>query len=76
MSKKLFSLIYGEPNKISANKRIIPGNMISQLLDAEEVLAKVKADAEKYKLDVVKECEKIKENAQAAGFAEILFGSP
>lgn len=70
MSKKLFSLIYGQPNTITANKRIIPGNMISQLIDAEEVLVKVKIDAEKYKQDVAKECEKIKENAQAAGFAE------
>lgn len=70
MSKKLFSLIYGQPNKISANKRVIPANAIAQLIDAEEVLAQVKSDAERYKKDVAKECEQLKENAQAAGFAE------
>lgn len=70
MSKKIFSLIFGEPNKISANKRVIPANAVAELLDAEEVLNKVKADAEAYKLAIAKECEKLKEGAQAAGFAE------
>ena len=70
MSKKFFSLIFGEKNTIAANKRIIPADSISQLFDAEEVLAKVKSDAESYKLEVAKECEKLKENAQAAGFSE------
>jgi type III secretion protein L len=70
VSKKLFSLIYGQPNKISSNKRIIPADTISQLIDAEEILAKVQSDAERYKMDVAKECEKLKESAQAAGFAE------
>lgn len=70
MSKKFFSLIYGDKNKISANKRIIPAEAISQLLDAEEVLDKVKSDAERYKVEVAQECEKLKESAQAAGFAE------
>lgn len=69
MSKKFFSLIYGEPNKISANQRIIPAEVLGQLLDAEEVLAKVKSDAEQYKLDIALECEKLKEAAQAEGFA-------
>lgn len=70
MSNKFFSLIYGDKNKIVANKRIIPANAISSLMDAEEVLAKVKSDAERYKLEVAQECEKLKESAQAAGFAE------
>lgn len=70
MSKKFFSLIYGDKNKISANKRIIPAEAVSQLMDAEEVLAKVKSDAERYKVEVAQECEKLKETAQAAGFAE------
>lgn len=70
MSKKVFSLIYGDPNRISANQRIIPADAIGSLLDAEEVLTKVKSDAERYKLEVAQECEKLKEEAQAAGFAE------
>jgi type III secretion protein L len=70
VSKKLFSLIFGEKNKISANKRIIPATAVAQLIDAQEVLIKVKNDAEQYKLEVAKECEKLKEAAQAAGFSE------
>ncbi len=63
-------MIYGDQNQISANSRIVPAEAISQLMDAAEVLDRVKSDAERYKLDVAKECEKLKENAQAAGFAD------
>lgn len=70
MSKKFFSLIYGQPNKISANKRVIPADALSQLIDAEQVLAQVKSDAERYKTEIALECEKLKESAQAVGFAE------
>lgn len=70
MSKKLFSLIYGDKNKVAANQRIVPADSVRQLLDAQEVLDKVKSDAEKYKLEVAQECEKLKESAQAAGFVE------
>jgi type III secretion protein L len=70
VTKKFFSLIYGDKNKISANQKIIPAAAVSKLMDAEDVLEQVKSDAERYKLDVAKECEKLKESAQAAGFAE------
>lgn len=70
MSKKFFSLIYGEKNRIAANQHIIPADAVGKLLNAQEVLEKVKSDAEKYKLEVSQECEKLKEAAQAAGFAE------
>lgn len=70
MSKKLFSLIYGDKNKIAANQRIIPGDLIGQLMDAQEILTKVQSDAEKYKLEVAKACEALKVQAQNEGFAE------
>lgn len=69
MSNKFFSLIYGEKNKIASNKKIIPASDISTLIDAQEVLAKIKSDAERYKQDVAQECEKLKEKAQQEGFA-------
>jgi len=53
-----------------ANQRIIPADSIAQLMDAQEVLQKVHGDAEHYKLDVAKECEKLKVQAQTEGFAE------
>lgn len=69
MTRKLFSLIYGEKHTIAANRKVIPAVEVSQLLDAQEVLSKVHADAEKYRLDVAKECETLKETAQQDGFA-------
>lgn len=69
MSNRLFSLIYGKPNKIAANKKIIPAADVGQLIEAQEILVKVKDDAEKYKLEVAQQCEKLKENATKEGFA-------
>lgn len=70
MSKKFFSMIYGDKNKITPHKHIIPAEDVCQILDAQEVLEKVQADAERYKLEITKECESLKEAAQTAGFAE------
>jgi len=70
VSKKIFSLIYGHVNKISANKKILPANAIGQLLEAEEVLAEVVQESERYKQEVSEECEKLKEKAQQEGFFE------
>lgn len=70
MSKKFFSLIYGEKNKIVPNKKIIPAEAIGVMLEAVEVLQHVKDDAEKYKLEIAHECERLKEHAQQEGFAE------
>lgn len=69
MSKKLFSLIYGDKNKVFSNARIISSDDVGMMLNAQEVLQKVESDAERYKLDVVQECEKLKEKAQQEGFA-------
>lgn len=69
MSKKLFSLIYGQPDKLAINQKIIPADKIRLLLEAQDILTRVYEDAEKYKLEVSEECEKIKETAQQDGFA-------
>jgi type III secretion protein L len=68
VSKKFFSLIYGDKNKIIANTRIIPKDSVGILLEANEVLERVKQDAEKYKLEVAQECEKLKTHAEQEGF--------
>lgn len=70
MSKKFFSLIYGTPNKIIPNKKIIAAKDLGVLLNSQEVLEAVQLDAEKYKLEVAQECEKLKEEATQKGFAE------
>lgn len=69
-SKQFFSLIHGEQVHIAPKTKVIPAKEISSLLDAEEVLKKVKEDAEKYRKSVIAESEKLKEVAQKDGFEE------
>ncbi len=68
MSTKLFHLIYGDKINLAPNCKIIPQEAYSRLLDAEEILAKIKQEAEKYRLEVASECEELKEQAQSEGF--------
>lgn len=68
MSKKFFSLIHGGAIKTAPKGKIIPAEDIAQVLEAHEVLQKVKEDAEKYRLEVAKECEVLKDKAQHEGF--------
>lgn len=70
MSRKLFSLVYADKEEIDLDKHIIPAESISLLLDSQELLTKVKEDAEKYKESVALECEKLKAAAQQEGFNE------
>lgn len=68
MSKKLFTLIYGDSVHTSPKTKILPANEFSKLVDAEGVFQKIKEDAEKYRQEVILECEKLKEKAQEDGF--------
>lgn len=69
-SKKCFSLISGDEVVLGPKSKVVPAESFSLLLSAEEVLEKVKEDAENYRLQVVKDCEKLKEAAQLEGFNE------
>lgn len=68
--KKLFSLISGERLHGASKSKIIPAEDFSSLLDAQGVLEQVKKDADAYRLQVTKECEIIKEQAQKEGYEE------
>lgn len=70
MSKKFFSLIHGEGIHIAPQTKVIPQSEIQTLLDAQGVMEQVKTDADKYRLEVAKECELLKEQAQREGFEE------
>lgn len=70
MSKKFFSLIYGDSVHIAPKKKIIPADEFSKMLDASEVVEHVKQDVERYKKQVAKECEQLKELAQKQGYEE------
>jgi type III secretion protein L len=69
-SKQLFSLIYGPTVGKATNAKIVRRDDFSKLLNSQEVLETIIADAEKYRQSVVSECEALKEQAQKEGFAE------
>ncbi len=70
MCKKFFTLIYGDQIHVAPKSKVIPAKEISTLQDAVEVLAHIKQDAEKYRLEVVKESEELKENAFKEGYED------
>jgi type III secretion protein L len=70
VSKKFFTLIYGDRIQVAPKTKIIPADDLSTLQEASEVLEHIQKDAQKYRLEVAKECEGIKENAFKEGYAE------
>jgi type III secretion protein L len=70
VSKKFFSLIQGNPIHIAPNTKVIPHNEIAMLLDGQEALDQIKKDAEKYREEVSRDCETLKEQAQKEGYEE------
>lgn len=70
MSKQLYTLIHGDRIHTAPKEKIIPAEDFSTLQNALEVLELIKEDAEKYRLQVAQESEKIKENAYLDGYEE------
>jgi type III secretion protein L len=70
MSNKFFTLIHGESVHIAPKTKVLPAESFSTILDALQILESVKKDADKYRLEVTSECEKLKEQAQREGFEE------
>jgi type III secretion protein L len=69
-NKKLLSLIYGKEDAIhlAPSSKVVSADVFSKLLEGQDILARVKEDAERYRKEVVAECEKLKEAAQKEGF--------
>lgn len=70
MSQQFFSLIKNESVHLAPQTKVVKADNFAKLLDSEQILEAVKADAEQYRLSVTAECEKLKEQAQKEGFAE------
>ena len=70
MKKKFFSLIHNGTLGLAPQAKIIPQSEIDTMLEGVQVLEKVKKDAEDYRLEVAKEAESLKEQAQREGFQE------
>lgn len=68
MNKKFFSLIHGDSVHLAPKKKVIPQDAISELVEGHKIIEEVKKDAETYRLEVARECEKLKEQAQKEGF--------
>jgi len=68
VNKHFFSLITGDAIHIAPETKFIPAIEFSTLLDASTILTKAKDEAEKYKIEVVTECEKLKEQALKEGY--------
>lgn len=70
MSNKFFTLIFGDRVQTAPKTKVIPAADLSALLDASQVQACIKEDAEKYRLQVAKESEGLKENGFKEGYEE------
>ena len=67
---KYFSLIYQGEIHPATEKKIIPAEEFSLLIDGKEIIERAKQDAEAYKTETEKEAETLKEEAKEKGFAE------
>jgi type III secretion protein L len=70
VSKKFFSLIYGDQILLAPETKIIPAGSLSTLMDSEDVLEHIKKDAEKFRDETIQEAEKYKENAFKEGYED------
>lgn len=69
MSNKLLSFIHDGSVHIAPGTKVLPAETYSTLINASEVLERVRKDADLYRREVVEEAEKEKEAARREGFA-------
>jgi flagellar biosynthesis/type III secretory pathway protein FliH len=67
---KAFDWISGGDVRLAPGKKVIPAKEFSGLLNAKELVAKLKKETVEFKQKTVQESEKIKEQAQEEGFEE------
>lgn len=70
MARKLFDLINDGEIYLEADSKIIKKDSLAKALSGDEMLAKIKEDAEKYRADVIKEIEAEKTSAREQGYQE------
>lgn len=67
---KFFSLLYEKDVHPATDKKVIPANEFSTLVEAVDVLNEAKQDAQKKRKETEKECQELTEKAKEEGFAE------
>jgi len=67
---RLFSLIYQGEVRTASDKKIVPAEDFSTLLEAFEVVEKAREDAQELRKNTEAECRELKEKAQEEGYLE------
>lgn len=65
---KYFTLIYGDKIARAPRSKIVPAEEFSKLLSGQELLEHIQEEAERYRQEVIAECELLKEEAERQGF--------
>jgi type III secretion protein L len=65
---KYFTLIKGDSLHPAPGKKVVSGSQFSKLIEAKEIIEKVKEEETIFRQEVAAECEKLKENATHEGF--------
>ncbi len=66
----LFTTLHGDRVLSPVGSKIIPAADFATLQRAEQVLQFIQEDAERYRIEVAKECEEIKEQAYRCGYED------
>jgi type III secretion protein L len=67
---RLFSLIKDGEVHPASNKKVIPLEDFTTLMEAHEILERTRADAEAYRAETEAECAELRESAKKEGFQE------
>lgn len=67
---KFFSLISKDEIRAAPEKKVIPEKEFSKLMDADEILKKIKEETKQHKKELSEEAEEIKNKAYDEGFEE------
>lgn len=65
---KLLTLIYGDRVHLAPEEKVIKQDLFSELINAKELLNRIKTESRQYKMGVTKECEELKDQAEREGF--------
>lgn len=67
-NQKFFTLLYGDTVHAAPKGKVIPAAEMGKFVSATEIVQQVQEEATRYRTEVAKECEQLKEQAQKEGF--------
>jgi type III secretion protein L len=66
----LLTLISGDRVHLSPHQKVIKQTLFSELLEAKELIQRIQIESKQYRLNIAKECEGYKEQAEREGFKQ------